>query len=1083
MAAAAASSSSLPSSATPEQAYSAFKAAAREFVGGSLPADRFRALFLRLFGGGGGGDDEGDDALEALFLEMALLVPSAPRRLELLRLAPRPFDPPLIVPTGDEEQEQHKQQQTAPPPPRHFEAEEEEGEDEEDDDDVGGAGYYGNEDYDEEEYEDEDEDEDEDEVEEQGGRRRKASGKPPSPSSSKSDLREMTGWQVLDRSEIRKMAAQMDAPRPRAGAGMGRAARAAASEAVRASAEAAVAALLSDKGTAAPGRRAGKAGRSGSESASAAVADDPRHRPNVLLWLRGHDLRLHDNPALLDACKRAAGAGGGVAVAFVRDDHLCCWSDANTASSSAAWRPGSAARAWQEAGLRALDASLRRRYGGALGVVFLRAEEGEAAASSTAAALRRLADAVGASCVVYNGRSEPREREADVAVVALLEEEHEQEGSEAAHSPPPPLDVRCVSGAQLLRDPDSVTMDAQTWQGGHWGTFTPFLKAWEKAGRIPDAAKAPANVPAVPFAAVAAPGGSLLDAAVREAERLVAKCQEQEQQQEDGDGEGDGSSIKRTAAAKRRLAAALAVRDAAAGGVEHLGLVDRQQQRAAVPRALGGQGEGVGKWAERMLREGWGGGAEASGTSPPPASEEAALLALDRFLDPSSSGGLRRYDAERGRADKPDSVSRLSPYLRGGQLSARVVHQRLRQANAQALSRAFGRRLAWRELAHWQLRRWPDLAVRGVRAGYWDDDDEGGGGNGNNATATTPVVVRAWRPPGAESSRLLELWQRGQTGYPLVDAGMRQLWQTGWMPQGARMVCAAWLVHAARLPWHEGARWFHDTLVDADAAINAMMWSNCAGAGLDQWDFDLDPAGAAGKACDPQGVYVARWCPELAGLLRVGEGGGEGGAAAAAGDSGARSSAQAAAAAQLASYVRAPWRAPAEVLAAAGVELGVTYPLRALLSAPPLAAAAGSPPPPLPKDGEYAAARAEGTRVLGMARAARARVVAIGEAGAGGGSGGGKKGGGGGGGSKKGSKKKAAAAAAPSSSAPEALLDARGYDVIATPPGSTPKAAGDGVKVALFTTEANRKAALEGWAAASRAEEGAGAEKAAAAAP
>ena len=1144
--------------ASPEQAYAAFKAAAREFVGGALPADRFRALFLGLFGGGGGKREMAD--VEAVFVEMALLVPSAERRLELLRLAPAPFAAPVLVaaPAGGGDPGPAVRAQP-PRPPAEEEQDDDDGEDDEDEDsddddnEMIGAGYYGNEGYDDEEEargegeagddeNDKDEDEDEDEDDEGASarrRRRLARAEAASPADLKeSDVREMTGWQVLDRTEIKRMAAQMDAPCPAAGAGMGRAARAAASAAVRAAAEAA---LPRD---AAPGEsmRARPAGRSrpGAAGARLRLTDgaksdvggggtgeaDPAARPNAILWLRGHDLRLHDNPALLEAARRAAATGGGLVVAYVRDDHLPGWADGHergapspSSTSDAAWRPGAALRAWREAGLRALDASLRRRYGPGLGVVFLKAD---AATGGAAGALRRIADAVAAGCVVYNARNEPREQAADAAVAAALSSARqtqaggeggaEADGSDAggATDESAALELRCVPGLQLLREPSLVTMDARVWMGGHWGTFTPFLKAWEKAGggRIADAAKAPPRLPPLPGGGGG--GVSALEAAVREAQRIleaqkaaVAAAAGKSQEEQKGEEDAPGAS-RRLAAAERRLAAARAARDAAAGGLPALGL------HTPPPSAVADKG-GV-DWAERMLREAWTPtpGAATSNAAPAaavlPASEEAALLALDRFLDPSSAsggGGIRRYDAERNRADGR-AVSRLSPYLRSGQLSARLVWQRLRQANAQALSRAFGRRLVWRELAYWQLRHWPDLAVTGVRGpGYWDDDDraEAGAGAGGPALVPAPAAgadnasppaaaaaaPRSWRSPGAPSpaesaqaARLLGLWQRGRTGYPLVDAGMRQLRREGWMPQGVRMLCAAWLAHAARLPWHHGARWFHDCLVDGDAAINAMMWANAAGAGLDQWDFDLDPSGPAGRAADPDGAYVRRWVPELRGL---------GPAAAAGAGAAAAGAAERAAGA----YCRAPWRAPAEVLEAAGVRLGETYPARALLEVVVAGGAAAgaegggsadgpsSADAPLSsswgaRDGDYAAARAAGVLELGRARAARARVVDVGAAApaaggapGGGGDKGGKggKGSGGGGGGKKqagGGKKGKRAAAAAASQLQEsraarlgALLDARGYDVIATPPGSTPKS--DGCFVPLFTTEANRKSA------------------------
>lgn len=89
-------------------------------------------------------------------------------------------------------------------------------------------------------------------------------------------------------------------------------------------------------------------------------------------------------------------------------------------------------------------------------------------------------------------------------------------------------------------------------------------------------------------------------------------------------------------------------------------------------------------------------------------------------------------------------------------------------------------------------------------------------------------------------------------GFPLVDAGMRELWQTGWMQQNMRMVCAAFLTEYLNISWVEGARWFHDTLVDADAAVNSMMWQNAGKSGLDQWNFTMSPVS---KLQDPTGTW------------------------------------------------------------------------------------------------------------------------------------------------------------------------------------------------------------------------------------
>ena len=121
--------------------------------------------------------------------------------------------------------------------------------------------------------------------------------------------------------------------------------------------------------------------------------------------------------------------------------------------------------------------------------------------------------------------------------------------------------------------------------------------------------------------------------------------------------------------------------------------------------------------------------------------------------------------------------------------------------------------------------------------------------------------------PGGESRTDLEAWQRGMTGYPMVDAGMRELWQTGYMHNRVRMIAASFLVKHLRIHWLEGERWFWDTLVDADPANNAAGWQWVAGCGADAAPyFRIFNPVAQGRKFDPEGRYVRRWCPELTGL-------------------------------------------------------------------------------------------------------------------------------------------------------------------------------------------------------------------------
>lgn len=133
----------------------------------------------------------------------------------------------------------------------------------------------------------------------------------------------------------------------------------------------------------------------------------------------------------------------------------------------------------------------------------------------------------------------------------------------------------------------------------------------------------------------------------------------------------------------------------------------------------------------------------------------------------------------------------------------------------------------------------------------------------------------------------------------MVDAGMRELYLTGWMPQTVRMVCASFLVEYLRVSWADGMEWFHDTLCDADSAINAMMWQNAGRSGIDQWNFVLSPEAASQ---DPTGTYTRKYVPELAKLSNK--------------------------------FLHKPWQASSEVLRSAGVVIGETYPERVVTNLP-----------------------------------------------------------------------------------------------------------------------------------------------------
>jgi deoxyribodipyrimidine photo-lyase len=188
----------------------------------------------------------------------------------------------------------------------------------------------------------------------------------------------------------------------------------------------------------------------------------------------------------------------------------------------------------------------------------------------------------------------------------------------------------------------------------------------------------------------------------------------------------------------------------------------------------------------------------------------------------------------------------LSPHLHHGEISPRQAwHAASRQRGTLPDTgiEPWLRQLGWREFAHHVLFHFPH-------------------------TPTEPMVARFAAFPWREDHEaLLEAWQRGRTGIPIVDAGMRQLWTTGWMHNRVRMIVASLLVKNIRAPWTAGARWFWDTLVDADLANNTLGWQWSAGSGADAAPyFRIFNPVLQGQKFDPEGTYVRRWVPELAGV-------------------------------------------------------------------------------------------------------------------------------------------------------------------------------------------------------------------------
>jgi len=240
-----------------------------------------------------------------------------------------------------------------------------------------------------------------------------------------------------------------------------------------------------------------------------------------------------------------------------------------------------------------------------------------------------------------------------------------------------------------------------------------------------------------------------------------------------------------------------------------------------------------------------------------------AKEALEQFL---GSGIFHFEGRERFRADC-DFTARISPYMRFGELSPRLVFEAVVKRHGIKHARTFLRRLSWRDLFYWQLYRFERMCDEPIRPQY---------------------ALQRWNSDPVK----LKKWQRGRTGYPLVDAAMRQLWTTGWMPNYLRHVVASFLIEFMNYNWTHGFAWFHDTLVDADVAINAGMWQNGGHSGLDQWNFVMHPVYAA-KSCDPDGDYTRRWVPELAKLP--------------------------------VEFIHCPWEAPKTVLAGAGINLRRDY--------------------------------------------------------------------------------------------------------------------------------------------------------------
>jgi len=271
--------------------------------------------------------------------------------------------------------------------------------------------------------------------------------------------------------------------------------------------------------------------------------------------------------------------------------------------------------------------------------------------------------------------------------------------------------------------------------------------------------------------------------------------------------------------------------------------------------------EALADWALRPTRPDWAGGLRATWTP----GEAAARARLVAFLDDGAAGyaeGRDRLAAE--------ATSRLSPHLRFGEISPRTIWHAVRDRPWDRGAESFLREVGWREFCHHLLHQAPDMTDRPLQAAFarfpWCDDPDG-----------------------------LAAWQKGLTGYPVVDAGMRQLWHTGWMHNRARMIVGSFLIKDLLIDWRAGERWFWDTLVDACPANNPAGWQWVGGCGADAAPYFrvFNPV-LQGEKFDPDGAYVRAWVPELARLPDR--------------------------------WLHRPWEAGPLALREAGVRLGETYP-------------------------------------------------------------------------------------------------------------------------------------------------------------
>jgi deoxyribodipyrimidine photo-lyase len=285
----------------------------------------------------------------------------------------------------------------------------------------------------------------------------------------------------------------------------------------------------------------------------------------------------------------------------------------------------------------------------------------------------------------------------------------------------------------------------------------------------------------------------------------------------------------------------------------------------SLPPAPEVSSEDLNDWQLLPTRPDWASGIRASWTPGEPYAKDR----LSRFLEGRITGykSARDFPADHG-------TSRLSPHLHWGEISPRQIwhatihhHGDLHEGGN---SGPYLREVGWREFCYQLLFHNPTLPEQ-------------------------PLNPKFGGFPWARNDQHLEAWQRGRTGVPIVDAGMRELWQTGWMHNRVRMIVGSFLVKNLLLPWQEGQKWFWDTLVDGDLANNASGWQWIAGCGADAAPYFrvFNPV-LQGQKFDRDGAYVRRYVPELGQLSDK--------------------------------YIHNPWEAPPAILQGAGIRLGTDYP-------------------------------------------------------------------------------------------------------------------------------------------------------------